>query len=258
MSTWNDMPKRWYEDYERGRPGYPAEAVDVVGLPSSTAVVDLGAGTGKLTRLLASRFDDVVAVEPDDEMRRLLVAHCPGVEPLLGSAEQIPLADASADALFAAECFHWFENERALMEMARVLRPRGVLVLMWNLPAGPTEPSLAAVEQLVYQHWPKGWDVPLDLNVPDRYVSGEWQEAQSVFGELHKVRLPNPQTVDAEALLAFVGSMGWIAALPDRVRVPLLDKVRSLLKATEYVLPWETLVHWTRPIPSDVGRRRSS
>src|SRR5690349_19666067 len=70
--TWNNMPKRWYEDYERGRPGYPAKAVEVAGLPSTATVLDLGAGTGKLTRLLVTTFARVVAVEPDDEMRRML------------------------------------------------------------------------------------------------------------------------------------------------------------------------------------------
>jgi SAM-dependent methyltransferase len=181
-------------------------------------------------------------------MRRLLMAHCSEAEALFGTAEHIPLGDASVDAVFAAECFHWFENERALVEIARVLRPHGSLVLMWNLPAGPTEPSLAPVEQLLDQHWPKGWHLPLDLNVPDRYASGTWQTTQSVFEELQKVRLPNPQTVDPDGLVAFFASMGWIAALPDEIRLPLFNKVRSLLTASEYAVRWETIVHWTRPV----------
>jgi SAM-dependent methyltransferase len=254
---WDDMPVRWYEDYERGRPGYPPEAVDVVGLPSGATVLDLGAGTGKLTRLLISRFVRVRAVEPDEEMRRLLIPLCPEAEVHAGSAEQIPVADASVDAVFAAECFHWFDTERALAEVARVLRPQGALVLMWNVPAGPVEPSIAAVERLLDQHWPKGLDLPLDLNYLKlgRFNNPQWRVAfaQSAFGELQETRMPNPQTVDPEGLVSFLGSMGWISGLPDEGRL-LLDEVRSLLTAAEYRLPWETHVHRTR-LASPAERR---
>ncbi len=247
---WNDMPKRWYEAYERGRPGYLPEAVGIPGVPSSATVLDLGAGTGKLTRLLVSAFVRVVAVEPDDEMRHLLIALCPEAEAHAGTAEQIPLSDASVDAVFAAECFHWFDTERALAEVGRVLRPRGTLVLMWNVPAGPTEPSIADAEQLLDQHWPKRVDLPLDLNYLKlgRYGNEKWRLAftQSAFEELQQARLPNPQTVDPEGLVAFFASMGWIDGLPDEDRLSLLDQVRSLLTAAEYRLPWETHVHWTR------------
>jgi SAM-dependent methyltransferase len=241
---------RWPEDYERGRPGWPPEVVDIAGLPPSATVLELGAGTGKLTRLLVSMFSRVVAVEPAEAMRRLLVSLCPEAEALAGSAEEIPLADASVDAVFAAECFSWFDGERALAEIARVLRPRGVLVLMWNLPAGPTEPSIEAVEQLLGRRVPSRGEFgadPLDLN-PTRYASGEWRLpfTESPFEELQETRLPNPQTVDRDGLVAFFASMGWIADLPDANRLPLLDEVRSLLPAAKYRRPWETHVHWTR------------
>lgn len=243
------MPPRWYEDYERGRPGYPREAIEVAGLASSATVLDLGAGTGKLTRVLVSMFRRVVAVEPDDEMRRMLTQAAPDTEVLAGSAEQIPLPDASVDAVFAAQSFHWFANERALGEIVRVLRSRGTLVLMWNLPAGRIEPAIEDVERLLQPHWPKGWDCPLDLGLgaPGRGPD-EWRTAfaQSPFEELQEARLPNPQSVDAEGLLAFFGSMGWIAALPDVDRLPLLERIRSLLGTREYRVPWETHVAWTR------------
>ena len=118
---------------------------------------------------------------------------------------------------------------------------------MWNVQAGPAEPSIAPVEQLLDRHWPKDWD-PLDLGISNRYASGEWMTAfaPSPFEELRQARLPNPQTVDPDGLLAFFDSMGWIAILPDEHRLPLLDEVRSLLTSNEYVLPWETHVHWTR------------
>ncbi len=215
-------------------------------MSSAATVLDLGAGTGKLTRTLVPIFDRVVAVEPDDKMRSRLVELCPEVEALSGNALEIPLEDSSVEAVFAAECFHWFANERALTEIGRVLMPRGTLVIMWNKPSGSTEPPIPAVEQLLHPRWPKGFQLPLDLN--PRGFAPEWNSLfeQSTFDELQVARIPNPQTVDAEGLVAFFGSMGWIGGLPDDERVRLLDEVRTLLTSTEYVLPWDTYVHWTQ------------
>jgi SAM-dependent methyltransferase len=241
---------RWPDDYERGRPGYPSEVVNVPGLPPASTVLDLGAGTGKLTRSLVTTFERVVAVEPAEAMRRLLAKLCPEAQVLAGNAEEIPLADGSVDAVFAAEAFHWFDGARALAEIARVLRMRGVLVLMWNLPAGPTEPSIETVEQFLHERAPDraefGAD-PLDLNA-DRYASGEWRHAfaESGFEELQEAWLPNRQTLDREGLVAFFASMGWIGDLADEDRLPLLDEVRSLLRADEYRRQWETHLCWTR------------
>jgi SAM-dependent methyltransferase len=252
-NTWS-MPEgssdRWPEDYERGRPGWPPEVIAIASLPPEARVLELGAGTGKLTRLLVSAFAGVFAVEPADAMRRLLATLCPEAEALAGTAQEIPLADASVDAVFAAEAFHWFDDARALAEIARVLRPRGVLVLMWNLPAGEWEPSISDVEDLLYERGPKPGDVsydPLDLEGP-RYASGEWRLAfaDSMFERAQETRLPNPQTLDRDGLVAYFASMGWLADLPDDERLPLLDKVRSLLPAAEYRRQWETDVHWTR------------
>jgi len=245
--AWDDMPKHWYEDYERGRPGYPSKSVDVVGVPPSATVLDLGAGTGKLTRLLIGRFAHVIAVEPDDQMRRLHGLNCPDVEVLEGNAEEIPIVDRAVDAVFAAQSFHTFANERAVAEIARVLRPGGALVLMWNVQAGTPEPSIEAVEHLLDRHWPKGWD-PLDLGIGYGSAKFEWHAmfAQSAFGEINETRFPNPHTVDREGLVAFFDSMGWIAVLPDEERLQLLDEVRSLLTASVYAMPWETHVYWAR------------
>jgi len=246
---------RWPEDYERGRPGWPPEVVDLTGLPPTATVLDLGAGTGKLTRLLVPAFGRVVAVEPAEAMRRMLETLCPEAEALPGTGQEIPLADASVDAVFAAQAFHWFDDERAVAQIARVLRPRGALVLMWNLPAGPWEPSTAAVEELLAGRGPKPSEVsydPLDLGGP-RYASGEWPLAESSFEPLQEMRLPNPQTLDRDGLVAFYASMGWLADLPDDERLPLLDEVRSLLTAAEYRRLWETQVHWTRAAGFESG-----
>ena len=242
---------RWPEDYERGRPGWPREAVDVPGLPAEATVLELGAGTGKLTRLLVSVFERVLAVEPEDAMRRLLVSHCPEAEALVGTAEQIPLEDDAVDGVFVAEAFHKFDSAAAVAEIARVLRPGGSLVLMWNLPAGPTAPSIAAAETFLLERAPGtraelGYD-PVDLN-STRYESGEWRRvfADSPFEELQETRVPHVQTIDPDGLIAFFASMGWVGDLPDAERVPLLDEVRSLLPADDYRRPWAAHVHWAR------------
>jgi ubiquinone/menaquinone biosynthesis C-methylase UbiE len=243
------MPLHWYDAYERGRPGYRVEAITAPGVPSSASVLDLGAGSGKLTRLLVSAFADVFAVEPDTEMRRRLVASSPGVSVLEGRAEQIPAADASVDAVFAAQSFHTFDQRQAVAEIERVLRPRGAMVLLWNVSAGAAQPSIATVHELLDQHWPPGWD-PIDLGLAYAWKDWprEWSEIldESAFGALAEARFPNPQIVDQEALVAFFGSMGWIAELPSERRVPLLEEVKSRLAAPTYVLPWETRVYWTR------------
>jgi SAM-dependent methyltransferase len=123
-------------EYERHRPEYPAEALrwaaDRLGLPPGARVLDLGAGTGKLTRGLLAAGLDVVAVEPGEPMRDQLRAALPGVEALAGSAEEIPLPDASVDAVAAGQAYHWFDPPRALPELHRVVRDGGGVALLWN------------------------------------------------------------------------------------------------------------------------------
>jgi SAM-dependent methyltransferase len=242
---------RWCEDYERGRPGWPTDAVRIAGLAPSSAVVDLGAGTGKLTRLLVRAFARVVAVEPSDPMRRLLASLCPEGEALGGTGQEIPLPDASADGVFGAEAFHWFDDEQAAAEIARVLRPGGALVLLWNLPAGPWEPSPAAAEAILAARGPRPGEVdydPLDLAGP-RHPPDEGALARFPFGPLREARVENPQTLDRDGLVAYYASMGWLADLPDSERLPLLDRARELLTAEDYRRSWTTQVYWTRRTP---------
>lgn len=122
--------------YALMRPPYPAAAVDFVlaETPEPLRILDLGAGTGKLTASLIGRAAEVCAVEPDDEMRALLTEHVPLARAMAGSAEHIPLPDASVDAIVAGQAFHWFARPAADREMARVLRPGGVVGLIWNFP----------------------------------------------------------------------------------------------------------------------------
>jgi SAM-dependent methyltransferase len=118
-------------DYDRYRPAPPPQALDWLIPPDATAVLDLAAGTGAVTRLLIGRAARVVAVEPDERMRAVLAARCPEAEVLEGRGEDIPLTDASVDAVVVASAWHWLDPERAVPEITRVLRPGGNLGVIW-------------------------------------------------------------------------------------------------------------------------------
>jgi ubiquinone/menaquinone biosynthesis C-methylase UbiE len=134
-------------DYELGRPEWPEKLLDDVceaaGVGPDSEVLDLAAGTGKLTRLLVKRFANVVAVEPDDAMRALLDEVAPHADSRAGNAEAIPLGDDSVDCVFCAEAFHWFPRREVLDEVARVLKPHGALVLVCNIPAEEIDPPFS-------------------------------------------------------------------------------------------------------------------
>lgn len=119
-------------DYDRYRPGFPTGAVDAIAPEPVTAILDLGAGTGKFTERLVHRADRVVAVEPSEPMLAVLRRKLPGVEAHLADAEHIPLPDSSVDVVTVAQAFHWFDRDPACAEISRVLRPAGVLALIWN------------------------------------------------------------------------------------------------------------------------------
>jgi ubiquinone/menaquinone biosynthesis C-methylase UbiE len=207
----------------------------VLGLPGDAEVVDLAAGTGKLTRLLAERFDRVVAVEPDDRMRELLE-----VEAYAGTAERMPLRDASADAVFVGDAFHWFDAPAALDEIARVLRPRGGLVLLWN-DWWETDPPIppAAAELLREPFERSGRSFQADVHA--------WRGAfeGSPFEPPREERLGGETTRSAEDLATLFCSTSSIASLDEGEREALHGRLLAVL-AGEYRLPVEVEIVWTR------------
>jgi SAM-dependent methyltransferase len=209
------------EAYERGRPGYPPAAIDWLDerlrLGSGAQVVDLAAGTGKLSGALHSAGAEVIAVEPLERMRALIESPIRAVE---GTAERIPLPDGSADAVTVAQAFHWFDGERALAEIHRVLRPDGHLALIWNV-RDMDDPGQAAVEELIARY---------TSEIP-RHRSGEWRgpiDASDLFGPLEERSFPNEQRLEADVLADRVASTSAIAALDAGERGRLLEKVRAL------------------------------
>jgi ubiquinone/menaquinone biosynthesis C-methylase UbiE len=213
------------EQYERGRPGWPAAAVaGVVERFGARTVLDLAAGTGKLTSVLASAAPDVMAVEPVEGMRRVL-SRLPGVRVLDGTAEAIPLPDASVDAVFVAEAFHWFDLARAPAEIARVLRPGGGLAVMWNM-ADEHEPWFDELVALIIQHrLPEAGKTGRD-SVPWR----EALEAEPRLGPLQDEAVVHRQETDRDRIVDQIASFSSIGALPDDKREAALSAVRALLE----------------------------
>jgi ubiquinone/menaquinone biosynthesis C-methylase UbiE len=235
-------------EYELGRPHWPEELIDRVvadlDLGEDSTVLDLGAGTGKLTRSLVPRFARVIGVEPDDAMRAVLDEVVPGAEALAGSAEAIPLADSSVDAVFTAEAFHWYASEESVGEIVRVLRPRGGLAIFWNVDFGDPEPRMSEeVERVLDVAFSKGGAPGLG-----KVLSGFWR------GPIAKAPLEPLQEAEAERTvirtrdqwLANMLSVSSIASLPDADREALAERLRDLVPDVEYRWSIRTIAYWTR------------
>jgi SAM-dependent methyltransferase len=228
-------------DYELGRPGWPVEAVDAPRVPSDATVLDLAAGTGKLTRVLVERFAHVIAVEPLEGMREVLEELVPGARVLAGEAEAIPLDDASVDAVFVAEAFHWFGGPPAVAEVARVLRPGGKLVMMWNERGGPTVPPLP-------DEYKRRIRERRDATAEWPYGDGKWRPAVEAgpFGPIKQASVLNAQELDRETMLASVRSWSWIASLSDDEREREVAELRELLPDETWTIPIRVDLYWTR------------
>jgi SAM-dependent methyltransferase len=223
-------------EYERGRPGYPPEALAPLGLSPALVVLDLAAGTGKLTRLLEAAGATVIAVEPVAEMRAALPA---SVQALDATAESIPLGDDSVDLVTVAQAFHWFDGDAALAEIHRVLRPAGRLALLWNRRI-EDDPVNVAIDKLV---------APYRSNTPT-HTGDAWRaafERTTLFTPLAEHVFPNEQVLDGAGMADRVGSISFISALPDGERARVLAAARALAAEGPVTVPYRTeLMHWAR------------
>jgi len=215
------------DEYARGRPDYPD---DILGwlrgslqLGPGKVVVDLGAGTGKFTAYLRRTGARVIAVEPVPEMRQKLSASFPDIEALAGTAQAIPLPDASADALTCATAFHWFATKATMREIHRVLKPGGKLGLIWNV----RDERVAWVRELARIVNAHEGDAP-------RQASGAWKRVFPFEGisPLQEVRFPHGHTGSPEdVIINRMRSISFIAALPNEEEAKVVAKVRALIAA---------------------------
>ena len=242
--------------YERGRPEHSRESVALLarelGFGPGSRVVDLGAGTGKLTRQLVELGADVVAIEPIPEMRAKLEEALPQVQVRGGTAEDLPLPNHSVDAVLVAQAFHWFDALRALSEIRRVLRPGGGLGLIWQA-RDASVPWVARLNEII--------DAADDGH--PRFRTGAWRSAfelTALFEPLQEATLHSVQRATPEAIVDRVASISYIAAMTDEHRQPVLADVRRLLSTDPATAGLETIelphvvhVYWSRPTPVPAG-----
>jgi SAM-dependent methyltransferase len=220
--------------YERGRPSYPPEAIDWLLPPGARDVLDLGAGTGKLTTRLVERGLHVIAVDPIAEMLEVLSHSLPETPALLGTAEEIPLPDNSVDAVLVAQAWHWFDPQRAIPEVARVLRPGGRLGLVWNT----RDERMGWVKEL-------GRIIGRE-DSRDSFDDGITLPEPFVKVRQHQVEWTNYLT--PQALIDLVASRSYCITEPAAARTKTLEKVRKLLathpalaNTTGLALPYVTV-----------------
>lgn len=232
--------------YERGRPEYPPAAVALVAsalrLRPGVRLLDVGAGTGKLSRLVAATGTGVFAADPVDAMIRRAAGRT-GVAPLRAVAEALPFRDGAFDAAAAASAFHWFDGPRALRELHRVLRPGARLALLWNV-RDDAEPWVARLSELVNRR---------EAGTP-RYRKGEWRAAfdaaPGLFAHSDEAHVRHVHPLSPDGVLDRVASISFVAAMPEAERAAILGEVRALVAShpdtagrAELALPYRTDVH---------------
>ncbi len=226
-------------DYERFRPGPPAGAVDwLLERPAST-VVDLGAGTGAMTKQLVGRVDHVVAIEPDDRMRNILVSNLPEVTALRGTGESMPLDDGSVDAVLASNCWHWMDLETTLRETSRVLAPGGTLGVVWVGP-DPEGPFVARAQAMLTetssgQSGPsedseRGADLGREVMDTDNRVETVLRIPDGFsFVQPEHITLTWDLPLTADDLIGLLGTFSWIITMPDDRRAHVIAEARRVL-----------------------------
>jgi SAM-dependent methyltransferase len=224
--------------YERGRPDYPAPAITAIAerfdLRSGRTVLDLAAGTGKLTRLLVSTGAAVLAVEPVPEMRAELERRVRGVAALGGTAERIPLADRYLDAVAVGQAFHWFDADAALREIHRVLKPGGGLALIWNA-RDERDPLQAALSEIID---------PLEGDTPRR-KQRNWKTLladSELYDRTERLLFEHAQLLDEQGVVDRITSISFIATAAADVRADVESRVRALVAdaAVPIRLPYMT------------------
>jgi SAM-dependent methyltransferase len=214
--------------YERGRPDYPPAMVERVvaelGVAPGARVLDLGAGTGKLTRPLLAAGLDVVAVEPMERMRAALAAAVGAERALDGRAEALPFPDASLEGAVCGEAFHWFDGERAAAELHRVLRPGAGLVLSWLAYQSDEPPWGDEIVALLDPLWERGRHPGIKVG-----RRGEAVAEHPGFEPVHRVELSFEDERDRDGLLAWFASFSVVGALPDDERADFLARIAAIL-----------------------------
>ncbi len=229
--------------YERGRPSYPPgvvqHLVQCFGLGPETRVLDVGAGTGKMSALLEATGAQVTALEPVVAMREALAANCPKVQVVGGSAEQTGLPDACVDLVVVAQAFHWFDASHATSELSRVLCPSGGLALIWN-SRDAREPWVAEMSRIV--RWNAG-------TIPT-YDAGDeaWIERVTAGGQFISkgvTELPFSHPLDAAGLRARVLSISYIAKLSAAEQEPIMAQIDELIAdlPARFSLPYRTFIY---------------
>jgi SAM-dependent methyltransferase len=214
--------------YERARPSYPAEAVGWMVPAGARDVLDLAAGTGKLTRVLVAAGYSVTAVEPLDGMRAELSRQLPDVPALAGTAEQIPAADGSADALLVAQAWHWFDESRSVPEVARVLRPGGALGLVWN-DMDVSVPWVARMRATTREAMTAS---RYGIEVGNREEDRAWSPPLgSAFGAPEWATFRHVLRQDLDTLLDNLGSRSYFITLAPPEREAILASVADRLRS---------------------------
>lgn len=229
--------------YGRFRPGYPADAVAFLTGDAPRRVLDLGAGTGLLSRVLAGAGHDVVAVDPSPEMLRELHTQLPAVAAAAGTAEAIPVPDGSVDVVVAGQAAHWFEPAATARELRRVLRTGGTVGLVWNA-RDERVPWVRALGELIAAE-------ARDSEADQEVVAAFSRELPATV-ERHQSGLE--QTVPAEQVVAGIGTRSYVATMDDDARAGFLGRVRELLAThpdtrgrDRLVLPYVTSAYRLTP-----------
>ncbi|MCC2321696.1 class I SAM-dependent methyltransferase [Cellulomonas xiejunii] len=204
------------DEYAAVRPGYPPAAVDLLVPSDAHDVLDLAAGTGKLTEPLVARGLHVVAVEPADGMREQLTARLPQVEVHAGTAERIPLPDASVDAVTVAQAWHWFDEPAAAAEIARVLRPGGTLGIVWN-------------DRDEDVPWVSAYDALLHEAAGPQLARGTYPTLGNAFTDVLRTDVRWEHVLAPEDLVRLAGTRSYALVLPPDEREALLERVRTLV-----------------------------